>query len=126
MRPAFVGPHFPGAFMPTNSARHRLNVVMRHTFTSICIRAIAGILLSGLGPTAFGQTREDPSGADFFEKRIRPVLTQQCYRCHSQGAEKLKAKLYLDSRAGMLKGGDNGPAIVPGHPEKSLLIEAIQ
>ncbi|MBI3822189.1 MAG: DUF1549 domain-containing protein, partial [Planctomycetes bacterium] len=62
---------------------------------------------------------------EFFEKKIRPVLVQHCYECHSATAKKLKADLLLDSRAGMLRGGDNGPAIVPGQPPKSRLIEAI-
>jgi hypothetical protein len=49
----------------------------------------------------------------------------RCYRCHSAQSEKLKGGLRLDSREGAIKGGDTGPALVPGHPEKSLLIEAI-
>src|SRR6266704_897891 len=61
----------------------------------------------------------------FFENRIRPVLTENCYKCHSQGAEKVKGGLLLDSREGLLKGGNTGPAIVPGDPERSLLIRAI-
>ncbi|MEZ5330402.1 MAG: PSD1 and planctomycete cytochrome C domain-containing protein [Verrucomicrobiales bacterium] len=53
------------------------------------------------------------------------MLAEQCYSCHSEGAKKLKASLYLDRREGFLTGGDTGPAIVPGKPEQSLLIEAI-
>ena len=63
---------------------------------------------------------------DFFESRVRPVLVEHCYKCHSAGSEKLKGELYLDSRDGLLKGGVSGPAIVPGNPEKSLLIKAIR
>jgi len=64
---------------------------------------------------------------EFFEKKIRPVLAEHCYKCHSSDSKKLKASLYhLDTRAGFLKGGDTGPAIVPGDPEKSLLIEVIR
>ncbi len=61
----------------------------------------------------------------FFENKIRPVLVDKCYKCHAVSSKKLKADLYLDSREGLLKGGDTGPAIVPGDPEKSLLIELI-
>lgn len=68
----------------------------------------------------------DPSGVEFFEKRIRPVLIDHCYKCHSAKSEKLKANLLLDSRQGAIQGGDTGPAVVPGNPEKSLLIEAIK
>ncbi|HQU45018.1 MAG TPA: hypothetical protein PK867_19535, partial [Pirellulales bacterium] len=58
-----------------------------------------------------------------FENRIRPVLVERCLGCH--GAEKQKGGLRLDSRAGWMKGGDSGTAVVPGDVEKSLLIKAI-
>ena len=61
---------------------------------------------------------------DFFEKQVRPVLVEHCQKCH--GAAKQWANLRLDSREAMLKGGDNGPAIVPGQPEASLLIRAVR
>jgi hypothetical protein len=64
---------------------------------------------------------------DFFEKRIRPVLADHCYKCHSASSEKLKGGLLLDTRDGMLKGGESGkPSVVPGDAEASLLIEAIR
>ncbi|HEV7406835.1 MAG TPA: PSD1 and planctomycete cytochrome C domain-containing protein [Chthoniobacteraceae bacterium] len=63
--------------------------------------------------------------AAFFEKRIRPLLADHCYKCHSAEAEKVKGGLLLDSRAGLLKGGETRPGIVPGVPEKSLLIAAV-
>jgi len=59
------------------------------------------------------------------EKKVRVVLESHCFKCHSHQAGKNKGALLLDSRAAMLKGGDTGPAIVPGHPEKSLLVKAI-
>ncbi|HEY0552396.1 MAG TPA: DUF1549 domain-containing protein, partial [Verrucomicrobiae bacterium] len=62
---------------------------------------------------------------DFFESKVRPVLANNCYKCHSTKAEKVKGGLLLDSREAVLKGGDSGPALVPFNPEKSLLIEAI-
>jgi len=65
-------------------------------------------------------------GIDFFEKRIRPVLADRCYGCHSAKAEKLKGALLLDTREGLLKGGSEGPALVPGVPDRSLLIRAIR
>ena len=67
-----------------------------------------------------------PEQLEFFEKQVRPVLVQHCYECHSATAKKVKGALLLDSRAGMMEGGDNGAAIVPGEPEKSRLIEAIR
>lgn len=70
----------------------------------------------------------EPSASDleFFEKRIRPVLSTHCYKCHSVDARKLKADLRLDSRQAMLRGGDSGPSIVPGRPDESLLIETVR
>ncbi len=62
---------------------------------------------------------------EFFEKKIRPVLAEHCFKCHSADAKKLKGGLLLDHRAGVMKGGDSGPAIVSGKPADSLLIEAI-
>ncbi len=69
----------------------------------------------------------DPAGIAFFEQKVRPVLAEHCYSCHSADAKKLKGNLYLDSKAGLEKGGDSGePVIVPGKPEASLLIRTVQ
>ena len=65
----------------------------------------------------------------FFESKIRPVLVEQCYSCHSQEAAtkgKLKGGLYLDSRDGMLRGGDTGPALSSEHTEESLILKALR
>jgi hypothetical protein len=62
----------------------------------------------------------------FFEKKIRPVLVGQCYQCHSEESKKEKGGLLLDTREGIRKGGDNGPAVVPGSPSRSLLVKAIK
>lgn len=61
--------------------------------------------------------------AKFFEEHIRPLLVTQCVKCH--GADKQSGDLRLDSRAGLLLGGESGPSVTPGKPEESLLIEAI-
>jgi hypothetical protein len=65
------------------------------------------------------------TASEFFETKIRPVLAEHCYECHSSKSKKLKAGLLLDHRAHILKGGDNGPSIVPGKPDESLLITAV-
>ena len=70
----------------------------------------------------------DQAGIEFFEKKIRPVLTESCAGCHSADAEKnkkLKGNLFLDTRNGVLKGGDTGAAIVPGKPSESLLLKTL-
>jgi cytochrome c553 len=61
----------------------------------------------------------------FFEDRIRPILAEKCYNCHGQG-EKIRAGLELTWKGGWEKGGDSGPPIIPGDPEKSLLIKAVR
>ncbi len=68
----------------------------------------------------------DAKGAQFFEKKIRPILANTCYQCHSRQSKKVKGGLLLDSHEGLLKGGDSGPVFVTGDPEKSLLIKAVR
>ena len=65
-----------------------------------------------------------PAQLDFFEQRIRPMLVTECYECH--GAKKQKGGLRVDFRDGLLKGGDSGPALVPGDSKKSRLIQSIR
>jgi hypothetical protein len=69
---------------------------------------------------------DDPAGIEFFENKIRPILVDDCYKCHSQQSAKVKGGLLLDTREGVLKGGDTGPAIKPGDPDQSLLIKAVR
>lgn len=71
---------------------------------------------------AFAQT---PSGIDFFEDKIRPILVNQCYECHSKDSGKTKGGLKVDTQDALRKGGESGPAIIAGSPEKSLLFQAI-
>ena len=60
----------------------------------------------------------------FFEKRIRPVLVKHCYECHSADSDEVAAEFMLDSRSAMMAGGEMGAAIIPGKPDKSLLLSA--
>src|SRR5262245_53955956 len=62
----------------------------------------------------------------FFEQKIRPILVERCYACHSEKAKKTKGELALDTRAGWQKGGASGTAIVPKKPGESLLIQAVR
>ena len=83
------------------------------------IRAFAILLLlAGLGRAA------DPDAVAFFEARVRPVLVEHCYSCH--GADKQKGGLRLDSRDALRRGGDSGPAVVPGKPEDSRMVQAVR
>jgi len=69
----------------------------------------------------------DPTGGhDFFESKIRPILVEHCYKCHSAESEKIKGGLRLDTRETLLKGGDSGPGIIPEKADLSLLIKAVR
>ncbi len=63
---------------------------------------------------------------DFFEKRIRPVLSKNCYECHSAKSKSLKAGLLLDRKAGWTRGGKNGAVIIPEEPDESILMNALR
>lgn len=91
------------------------------------------ISATGWGRAANGQPADAepivPTELQFFEEKIRPVLVEKCYSCHSTTAlqaNKLKGGLRVDSRAALLSGGETGPAIMPGNPEASLLLKALQ
>src|SRR6185369_277801 len=74
--------------------------------------------------TAFGQNAD---GIAFFETRIRPLLAENCYGCHSSKLAKPMGGLTLDSKSGMLRGGASGaPAVIAGKPDESLIVAAIR
>ncbi len=86
---------------------------------------IAAWILVGCGLAA-GQSRGVEIDFEYFEKHVRPVLAEKCYACHSAGASNLFAGLRVDSKAGLLRGGDSGPAIVPEDSAGSLLLKALR
>jgi hypothetical protein len=105
--------------------------------STVFIGTLAVAFLIHVGTAAADETSASPantpnaptSAADreresWFETRIRPVLVDVCHRCH--GGATTSGGLRIDSRAGLLKGGDSGPAIVAGEPDSSLLLRAIQ
>ena len=81
--------------------------------------------ISGLATAATAHAA-DSDRDRFFRERIEPVLRAECYRCHSEQAERVRGGLLLDSRAGVLRGGDSGPAVTPGNAGESLLIQALR
>jgi len=87
---------------------------------------VAALVWLTAAPLLAAEESNDQAAIEFFEKKIRPVLVEQCYKCHSATAEELKGGLRLDSREGIRQGGESGHAIVPGDLESSLLIEAIR
>lgn len=102
---------------------------MTHPFRFLILTAAVGLVAAVPGSIqAQPKAKPTPSreGIEFFESKIRPVLVNKCFECHSVKASKVRAALYLDSRDGILKGGDSGPAIIPGDPGKSLLIKSLR
>ncbi|MBA4190721.1 MAG: hypothetical protein C0467_22275 [Planctomycetaceae bacterium] len=93
------------------------------------LAAAIAILATFSGASQASAADLDPNEADFFEKKIRPVLAEHCYSCHSAEAEakkKLKGGLALDTRDAVRTGGDSGPSLVPGKPAESLLIKTLK
>lgn len=86
---------------------------------SISILLIAAGVASGQTPP------RDAASVEFFEKKVRPILANNCYNCHSANTNS-RGGLRVDDRNGMIHGGGRGPAIMPGDPEKSLLIHAVR
>ncbi|MFP6667610.1 MAG: c-type cytochrome domain-containing protein, partial [Pirellulales bacterium] len=91
---------------------------MAKIFITTLIVGFAGLLCAAEEPTA--------EQLEFFEAKIRPLLAEHCYKCHSGRSKKLKAELRVDSHAALLKGGESGPAIVLGKSNDSLLIKAVR
>lgn len=96
---------------------------------SVVSRAVAvmGLLSVFSAAAAQGSAEEEKEpGIRFFEQNIAPILKQRCFECHSHESGKAKGGLVLDSRHGWAKGGSEGPAIIPGKPDESLLIQAVR
>jgi hypothetical protein len=90
------------------------------------MKALVPLLCIGaavVAPAPAAEPAADPAAVEYFEKHVRPILADNCYSCH--GPQKQKSGLRLDGRAALLKGGENGPAMVPGDPAKSRVIQAV-
>ncbi len=97
---------------------------MRFHTANLLRLSIAVVVAMGCSLVCGVARAATPAQLDFFEKRIRPMLANECYECH--GAKKQKSGLRVDFRDGLLKGGDSGPALIPGDAKKSLLIRSIR
>src|SRR5712671_4462086 len=106
--------------MPLND----IPVVLRSLSIGAVFCVTTGLMIAATPETAPGRFSREQ--LDFFEKQVQPILSENCYKCHSHQAEKIKGGLVLDSREAVLTGGDTGPAIVPSEPTKSLLIQAVR
>src|SRR6478672_11909772 len=87
----------------------------------------AASLVAAIASRQEGLGAPTPAGAaaspEYFESKVRPILAANCNDCHT---DKQYGGLRVDSRAGLMTGGDSGPAIIPGDPDKSLLIQAVK
>ena len=81
--------------------------------------------LAWLGEPAFSAS-QTPDSVEFFESKIRPVLVNACYECHSAGADEIQGDFALDSRQALLEGGPSGPAVTPGDADASLLLSVLR
>lgn len=93
---------------------------------NLLVRLILGLLLAAALCQSVVAAESAPEALEFFEKRIRPILVEHCYECHSGASKEPGGGLQVDSRESLLEGGDSGTAIVPGAPEKSLLLLAVR
>ncbi|TVP98794.1 MAG: DUF1553 domain-containing protein [Planctomycetaceae bacterium] len=93
-----------------------------------CAASVA-LAISLLLPAAWGEESSEPlpttSETSFFETKVRPILVEHCYECHSVKAGAAEGGLLVDSRVAIRQGGDSGPGVVPGDPEASLVLTAI-
>ncbi len=112
----------PGFPIMKTSIFHPENLALSLAKIPFAVLAFAG---AGVFFRPAGAEEITKEQGEFFEAKIRPVLADTCYRCHSADAGKSKGGLTLDARDAMLKGGDTGAAVVPGDAEKSLLIKAV-
>ena len=101
---------------------HRWNTTLRWVLITSCV---IGNLGTGAGRALASESDQD-SQSEFFERKIRPLLAENCFACHSSGTQNPQADFRLDSREGLLRGGSRGSAVVPRKPEESLLVEAVR
>lgn len=100
-----------------------LDVACLGRFT-IRIVGFAAVVITVLQGAALGQTPLTPEQVQWIESKVRPFFLEHCCRCH--GPEEQKGNLRLDSLSHMLVGGDSGPAIIPGDPQNSLIVQALR
>ena len=103
----------------------RLSLCLLALFVSSMAFAWLGHPISAQVPASAGQAPPDSGQAEFFETTIRPLLADNCHTCHSGQVDTPFGGLRLDSREGLLAGGDSGPVIVPGRPDESALVQRL-
>ena len=111
--------------MPSRTAICRpVHGLARARPLACCLAVFVALAVTATSSWAGEAAKPGDEAARFFETKIRPVLVARCYECHGPGS-KAEGNLRLDSRASLLKGGDSGPAVKPGDPKASLLVDAV-
>ena len=87
--------------------------------------AILAVISSQISVLVHAQQPESQTGIAFFESKVRPILIEHCYKCHSTGAGASEGAFQLDTRNAIRKGGDRGPSLIPGDPQGSMLLTAM-
>ena len=77
-------------------------------------------------PLSISASDLHPKSLEYFESKIRPLLAEKCYKCHSVDSNRIKGGFLIDSKPGLLKGGESGPAIIPGDARNSRLIQMVE
>ena len=90
------------------------------------VTALAAVTIFLVAGASVAADQPAASDAEFFSRQILPILKSRCYECHSHDAAKIQGGLAVDSRDGLLQGGDSGPAVVPKNTTQSLLVTAIR
>ncbi|MFT5527274.1 MAG: hypothetical protein ACI9HK_005256, partial [Pirellulaceae bacterium] len=120
-----IGKWFCVTMEPLDSIVCKRKTIMQAT-PNRCFFTRCALLLMALLPAVANAEEITAQQLEFFEKKIRPVLVEHCYKCHSVNSQKLRGELLLDSKWGWTQGGESGPVIVPGKPDESRIINALR
>lgn len=111
------------------ACQQRKRFPVKISAASNTVRALSaslGIVFGLLSPASGSDAVVSPEDRSFFENKIRPVLVEHCYKCHSADSEEVGGKLLLDTRDGIRTGGESGPAVTAGKPDESRIIQALR
>ena len=110
---------------PTPFGRHPNLSFMAASITVFLGFGLGGLETVRAAPELATRTQDEKRGLDLYLKKVKPLLTDKCYKCHSYKHDKFENGLSVERREDLINGGDRGEAIKPGEPDESLLIDAL-